>query len=37
SVPEGTVYVLGDHRLNAIDSRYHGPVPIEKIVGTIVP
>jgi len=32
-VPEGHVYVLGDHRTNSSDSRVFGPVPIEDIVG----
>src|ERR671916_445100 len=32
-VPEGYVYVLGDHRSNSSDSRVFGPVPVENIVG----
>lgn len=32
-VPEGTVFVLGDNRLNSTDSRKIGPVPDNKIVG----
>lgn len=34
-VPSGTVYVLGDNRYNAIDSRYHGPVPVESVRGYV--
>ncbi|MGH2615027.1 MAG: signal peptidase I [Thermomicrobiales bacterium] len=32
-VPEGSVYVLGDHRSNSSDSRAFGVVPVENIVG----
>ena len=32
-VPEGYVYVLGDHRSNSSDSRVFGPVPVENVVG----
>jgi signal peptidase I len=32
-VPEGYVYVLGDHRNNSSDSRVFGPVPVENVVG----
>jgi signal peptidase I len=32
-VPEGHVYVLGDHRTNSSDSRVFGVVPIENVIG----
>lgn len=33
AVPPGHVYLLGDNRANSADSREHGPVPFENIVG----
>lgn len=34
-VPEGTVFILGDYRTQAYDSRDHGPVPLDDIKGKI--
>lgn len=34
-IPEDTIYVLGDNRLNSTDSRVIGPIPSEKIVGRV--
>lgn len=33
SVPEGTVYVLGDNRRNSTDSRIIGPISLERVIG----
>jgi len=35
-VPAGNYYLLGDNRDNALDSRYEGFVPKEKILGQVV-
>ncbi|MGP4085132.1 signal peptidase I [Streptomyces sp. KR55] len=41
-VPEGFIWVMGDHRQNSEDSRYHqgdannGMVPVEKVVGRAI-
>jgi len=32
-VPTGGLWVMGDHRNDSADSRVHGPVPREKVVG----
>jgi signal peptidase I len=36
SVPAGSVYLVGDNTSNSMDSRYHGPVPINDIIGYLV-
>jgi signal peptidase I len=33
TVPEGSIYVLGDNRNNSEDSRYFGPVPQNRVIG----
>ena len=33
TVPEGDVFLMGDHRQNSADSRTFGPVPIDQIIG----
>ena len=35
-VPEGYVYVMGDNRLNSMDSRYFGCIPIDKVDGYVL-
>jgi signal peptidase I len=35
-VPPGTVFVMGDNRVNSSDSRYWGAVPLEWVFGRIV-
>ncbi|GGX97828.1 signal peptidase I [Streptomyces minutiscleroticus] len=41
-VPEGKIWVMGDHRQNSLDSRYHqsdengGFVPVDKVVGRAI-
>jgi signal peptidase I len=36
TVPEGTVYVLGDNRMHSEDSRKFGPVEVGEILGKVV-
>jgi len=33
TVPEGDLFLMGDHRANSADSRTFGPVPIDRVVG----
>ncbi|MEU5874576.1 signal peptidase I [Glycomyces sp. NPDC047369] len=35
-IPEGEVWVMGDHRGNSKDSRCQGPVPVENIIGRAI-
>jgi len=35
-VPEGHVFVLGDYRTQATDSRDFGPIPVEDIEGKVI-
>ena len=32
-MPEGYIYILGDHRDRSNDSRFFGPVPINRVKG----
>ncbi|MFF0828214.1 signal peptidase I [Brevibacillus sp. NPDC003359] len=33
TIPEDTIFVLGDNRLNSLDSRVIGPVHVNQILG----
>ena len=32
-IPEGELFLMGDHRSNSTDSRAYGPVPVENVIG----
>ncbi len=36
TVPEGTIFCLGDNRDNSLDSRFWGPVPLDYVKGRAV-
>lgn len=36
TVPEGCVFVLGDHRTDTVDSRTVGPIPLESVEGKVI-
>ena len=36
TIPEGSVYVLGDHRTDTKDSRDYGPIPLEDVEGKVI-
>ncbi len=36
TVPQGCLYVLGDHRTDTQDSRDFGPIPIESVEGKVI-
>ncbi|GLZ53586.1 signal peptidase I [Actinomycetospora sp. NBRC 106378] len=34
-VPQGQLWVMGDNRNNSADARFHGPVPLEDVIGKV--
>ncbi|MBE0335970.1 signal peptidase I [Paenibacillus sp. 23TSA30-6] len=35
-VPEGMIFVLGDHRMNSTDSRFLGYISMNKVIGKVI-
>lgn len=35
TVPDGNLWMMGDNRNNSSDSRYRGPVPVDRVVGRV--
>jgi signal peptidase I len=33
TIPEGELFLMGDHRKNSADSRAFGPVPVDNVIG----
>jgi signal peptidase I len=33
TIPEGELFLMGDHRSNSADSRAFGPVPVDNVIG----
>ncbi|WP_018334824.1 signal peptidase I [Actinomycetospora chiangmaiensis] len=34
-VPQGQLWVMGDNRNNSADARFHGPVPLDDVIGKV--
>jgi len=35
-IPKGMVFLMGDNRARALDSRFIGPIPIDNIIGKLI-